>query len=253
MEPLIDARINDWIAKLDERFAQTGAQMDFAPWAVFVAYDIISEVGFGAPFGFIEQGTDVSGLIQGFHDGLVSVEPPVPGPGAEKRKKPLDGATRGRRVTDTLGPLQTPFGILARLYPFTNWMKSTFLGKYLVASPEQDSGIGTLMRFRDRLIKERLRAVADGATGGRTDLLQTFLDARDDKGEPLDMEYVRAEILLVLLAGADTTGTQLQAMMMYLMKNPRVYARLMEELDGATRRGELSEVSRPHTWISGGG
>lgn len=72
MEPLIDARITDWIAKLNERFAETGKQMDFAPWAVFVAYDIISEVGFGEPFGFIEQGTDVSGLIQGFHDGLVS-------------------------------------------------------------------------------------------------------------------------------------------------------------------------------------
>lgn len=71
MEPLIDVRIRDWIAKLNERFAETGAQLDFAPWAVFVAYDIISEVGFGAPFGFIEQGTDVSGLIQGFHDGLV--------------------------------------------------------------------------------------------------------------------------------------------------------------------------------------
>lgn len=25
----------------------------------------------GAPFGFVEQGKDVGGLIQGFHDGLV--------------------------------------------------------------------------------------------------------------------------------------------------------------------------------------
>jgi hypothetical protein len=102
-----------------------------------VAYDIISEVGFGAPFGFIEQGKDVEGLIQGFHDGLV------------------------------------PFGLMARLYPFTNWMKSTFLGKYMVASPEQDSGIGILMRFRDRLIKERYDDVASGKNLGRIDLLQT--------------------------------------------------------------------------------
>lgn len=47
MEPLIDDRINHWISKVDERFAKTHEKMDFAPWAVYVAYDIISEVGFG--------------------------------------------------------------------------------------------------------------------------------------------------------------------------------------------------------------
>lgn len=137
MEPLIDTNIEYWLDKLDTLFAKTGAKFDFTPWAVYMAYDIISEVGFGAPFGFIEQGKDVEGLIQGFHDGLV------------------------------------PFGIMARLYPFTNWVKSTFLGKYLVATPEQQSGIGTLMRFRDRLIKERFEDIEAGKTNGRIDLLQT--------------------------------------------------------------------------------
>lgn len=47
MEPLIDTRIQHWIERLDERFAGAHKKMDFAPWAVFVAYDIISEVGFG--------------------------------------------------------------------------------------------------------------------------------------------------------------------------------------------------------------
>lgn len=66
-----------------------------------------------------------------------------------------------------------PFGIMARLYPFTNWVKSTWAGKYLVASPEQDSGIGTLMRFRDRLIEKRYQDIRDGVDIGQTDLLQT--------------------------------------------------------------------------------
>lgn len=63
---------------------------------------------------------------------------------------------------------------MARLYPFTNWVKSTWMGKYLVASPEQDSGIGTLMRFRDGLIQQRQRDIEDGKTNGRMDLLQTY-------------------------------------------------------------------------------
>ncbi len=47
------------------------------------------------------------------------------------------------------------------------------MGKYLVASPEQDSGIGTLMRFRDKLIQQRYKDIEAGTTDGRTDLLQT--------------------------------------------------------------------------------
>ena len=137
MEPLVDEQIQKWAETLDQKFATTRENFDFAPWAVYMAYDVISSVGFGAPFGFIEQGSDIEGLIKGFHDGLV------------------------------------PFGIMARLYPFTNWVKSTFLGKYLVASPEQDSGIGTLMRFRDRLIAQRYKDIEAGTTNGRTDLLQT--------------------------------------------------------------------------------
>lgn len=172
-----------------------------------MAYDIISEVGFGAPFGFVESGSDVGGLIQGFHDGLV------------------------------------PFGLMARLYPFTNWVKSTSWGaKNLVAHPGQDSGIGTLMRFRDKLLTQRLADMEAGTKGERIDLLQTFLDARDADGKPLSTDYIKAEILLVLLAGADTTGTSFQAMMFYVLSTDGVYDKLMAELDAATRAGELSSL-----------
>lgn len=207
MEPLIDHRISDWLAKLKLRFGDTGKEFDFAPWAVYMAYDIISEVGFGAPFGFVESESDVGGLIQGFHDGLL------------------------------------PFGLMARLWPFTNFIKKTPLGKYLIAKPEDDSGIGMLMRFRDKLMEQRLQDVAAGKVD-RVDLLQTFIDARDEDGNPLEIPYIKAEILLVLLAGADTTGTAFQAMMAYIMGTPNVYDRMMAEIDEQTRNGNLSEMPK---------
>ncbi|KAJ5097471.1 hypothetical protein N7456_008192 [Penicillium angulare] len=205
MEPLIDARIKEWNTKLDETFAKSEEAFDFSWWAVFMAYDIISEIGFGAPFGFIEKGEDIGGLIQGFHDGLPA------------------------------------FGLLARLHPFTSWIKTTFLKKYLVATPADDSGIGVLMRFRDRLINQRLEDLKSDKKK-QVDLLQMLLEARTDEDKPLVVEYIRAEVLLVLLAGADTTGTAFQAMVQFLLENPKAYERMMEEIDNAVRKGLISSM-----------
>lgn len=54
-----------------------------------------------------------------------------------------------------------------------------------------------------------------------------MLDARTEADEPLDLEYVKAEVLLVLLAGADTTGTSFQAMIHYIMADQAVYNRMI--------------------------
>ena len=206
MEPLIDARMQEWANTISERFANTGKPFDLCDWAVFMAYDIVSEIGFGAPFGFVSAGDDVGDLIKGFHEGMLV------------------------------------FGLMARFHPFMTWIKTTPLGRFFTAKPEDKSGIGTLMRYRDKLLAERLEDIGAGKASGRVDLLQTFLDARLEDGQPLDHEYIKAEILLVLLAGADTTGTTFQAMFFYIITTPGVYDRMMAEIDEATAKGQLSTI-----------
>lgn len=41
-----------------------------------------------------------------------------------------------------------------------------------MAKPEDDSGIGTLMGFRDKLLDQRMQDIRAGKAGGRMDLLQ---------------------------------------------------------------------------------
>ena len=101
---------------------------------------MIGEIDLSAPFGFIKTASDVSGMIKAFEDGA-----PI-------------------------------FGLLERLYPFTIWIKNTWVGqKYVVAKPANKSGWGTFLRLRDKIIDQRRRDLKAGSLGGGVDLLQTFV------------------------------------------------------------------------------
>jgi cytochrome P450 len=69
-----------------------------------------------------------------------------------------------------------------------------------------------------------------------------FLDSRTAEGKPLDINYIKAELLLVLLAGSDTTGTTFQSFMNLIFTHPTVYAKLLMEIDQATKDGKLSDM-----------
>lgn len=130
--------------------------------------------------------------------------------------------------------------ILNRLYPFLKLAKRTWLGrKYFEASAKGNSGLGVLLKLRDKLLDRRLEDLASGMDG-RQDLLQTFLKTRTADDEPLDIEYIKSEILLVLLAGADTTGTVMQGLVHQCITRPDIYKKLVGEIDAADVGGHLS-------------
>jgi cytochrome P450 len=56
----------------------------------------------------------------------------------------------------------------------------------------------------------------------------------------LEIAYVKAEAMVILLAGAGTTGATIQTLVMYLLNSPSTFAKVMSEVDSATKRGLLS-------------
>ncbi len=70
----------------------------------------------------------------------------------------------------------------------------------------------------------------------------SFLAARDADDRPLDIEYVKAEAFLTLIAGGNTVGSSLNSFLENILTRPDVYEKLMAEVDGATKAGKLSPM-----------
>jgi cytochrome P450 len=68
-------------------------------------------------------------------------------------------------------------------------------------------------------------------THERDDILSMFLEARHDDGSPMSNQELRDELMTMLVAGHETTASQLAWVFAVLPRQPRVTRRLQEEID----------------------
>ncbi|RPA86367.1 cytochrome P450 [Ascobolus immersus RN42] len=196
MESDIDILVLELIKQLDTRFATTGKACDFALWAQYFAYDVVADVAFGKPLGFIEAGSDVGQLVENFH-----------------RSLPAAGVmVRAHWLAD----------LLVKIPGFT----------YLMPKSGDTVGVGALMTFRDKLIKERIK---EGNSGKKADLLYHFLNAKNADGTPMTFKEIGDECYLILVAGSDTTAATIRYLIRNLIKpgNEAMLEKLHAELSQA--------------------
>ncbi|KAF9208174.1 hypothetical protein BGZ49_009571 [Haplosporangium sp. Z 27] len=95
--------------------------------------------------------------------------------------------------------------------------------------------------FAYGVIKKRRQEAADNEKSDRKDLMQLFMDASDDNGEPLSDEMLKDELINMILAGRDTTAQAL-SWMFYLMhragSSPQILSQLTEEIDSVLNGGD---------------
>lgn len=215
-EPYMHANLRLFVDQLDalvEKSTQRGengqkeAHFDCLPWFNYLAFDIIGDLAFGAPFGMLNTGVDLAEIRES------PDSPPI-------YASAIDILNRRGEVSATLG-------CFPQLKPYARWLPDPFFSKGLNA-------VQNLAGIAIARVKSRIENPPDIE---RKDLLSRLQEGRDEKGEPLGREELTAEALTQLIAGSDTTSNSSCALLNYLCRNPRVHEKLQKELDAAIPDG----------------
>lgn len=188
----------------EEANPKTGyASIDALNWFNYLAFDIIGDLAFGAPFGMLREGRD-------FAEVRASPDAPV------KYAPAIEVLNRRGEVSGTLG-------IYPWLKPYAKYLPDKFFRDGLEAV-EDLAGIAVAR------VSERLKPGA-AESNTRVDLLARLMEGKDQNGEKLGREELTAEALTQLIAGSDTTSNTACAMLYWCLKTPGVVEKLQETLD----------------------
>ncbi|KND91557.1 Benzoate 4-monooxygenase [Tolypocladium ophioglossoides CBS 100239] len=211
-EPYVRENLRVFVRRLDQLIAasphrsdagEREARVDCLPWFNYLAFDIIGDLAFGAPFGMLASGADVAEIRAS------PASPPVYAPA-------IDILNRRGEVSATLG-------CLPQLQPYAQWLPDAFFRK----------GLSAVQSLAGIAIARVTSRIDNPPAEQRRDLLARLMEARDDQGAPLGREELMAEALTHLIAGSDTTSNSSCALMNYLARTPRALSRLQAELDAA--------------------
>ncbi|KAL2022359.1 hypothetical protein VTK56DRAFT_5426 [Thermocarpiscus australiensis] len=211
-EPYIHSNLELFIRQLDSLIERStspdgAAYVDCLHWFNYLAFDVIGDLAFGAPFGMLSAGADMAEV-------RASPEsPPIYAPAIE--------------ILNRRGEVSATLGTLPELKPFAKYLPDPFFSKGLHAV-ENLAGIA-IARVKARL--------ENPPEAHRKDLLQRLMEGRDEKGEPLGRQELTAEALTQLIAGSDTTSNSSCALLYHAVRTPGVMQKLQAELDAAVPAG----------------
>lgn len=117
----------------------------------------------------------------------------------------------------------------------------------------QGGSTGAIARFARARLDERLKqpkttlhSPKNTHTRSRKDFLYRFLQAKEQYPEVVNDHQVFSYTVANMNAGSDTTAISLRAILYYTLKNPRVKAKLHQELNTAY---QSKRISLPVSWI----
>jgi benzoate 4-monooxygenase len=180
------------------------AKIDSLHWFNYLAFDIIGDLAFGAPFGMLEKGKDIAEIRKN-PDAPVSYAPAV-------------------EVLNRRGEVSATLGIMPWLKPYAKYLPDPFFSKGL-AAVENLAGIAVAR------VSARLDASKSDDAKQRVDLLARLMEGKDESGQKLGRAELTAEALTQLIAGSDTTSNTSCTILYWVLRTPGVIEKLQAELD----------------------
>ena len=207
-EPYIHGNLELFVKQWDSLIKNTtqadgSIHLDCLKWFNYLAFDVIGDLAFGAPFGMLAAGADIAEIRAS------PTSPPEYAPAIE--------------ILNRRGEVSATIGCLPEIKPYASWLPDPFFSQGQ-AAVKSLAGIA-IARVKDRL--ENPPPVT------RKDLLERLMEGRDEKGEPLGREELTAEALTQLIAGSDTTSNSSCALLFHAVRTPGVMQKLQAELDKA--------------------
>ncbi|KAL9710326.1 hypothetical protein Ac2012v2_006624 [Leucoagaricus gongylophorus] len=183
---------------------------DCLPWANYLAFDIIGDLAFGAPFGMIEAAQDVAHVAKDPKSMMNSY-------GREATREELK-TIPAVKILNSRGEYSMSMGSIP-----PHWRS---IVRHLPGWRQGGADVKTLAGIAIAAVSKRLATPTD-----RSDLLSNLQAGRDCNGNPLGRGELTAEALTLLIAGSDTTSNSTCAILYYLARNRHVQDKLQRELD----------------------
>ncbi|KAI0646535.1 cytochrome P450 monooxygenase pc-bph [Trametes meyenii] len=185
---------------------------DSLPWYNYLAFDIIGDLAFGAPFGMLVACKDSAPVAVSTKDAMA-----VYGQQAEYKVEHFPAV----QVLNDRGEYSASMGVIPPI-----WRP---LVKRIPWYSRGNQAVQRLAGIAVAAVARRLATPVDD----RKDLLGKLQEARDDNDNLMGREELTAEALTQLIAGSDTTSNSSCAITYYLAKYQHVQEKLHKELDEA--------------------
>lgn len=229
-EPSVDSATAIFLDQTESLFSSRNAVCDFAQWLQWYAFDVVGEITYSKRHGFIEGAEDVDGMVSylGWIFGYVAVVCVV-----------AVSLCTSRHLCPTQVGQIPPLDILLLKNPVLRVLDWLGLNPFSFA----------VVRFARARIRERLSENNTGIPASRRgDLLDMFLKAKEERPDFFHEGRVLTMAVSMAFAGSDTTAISLAAVFYYLLRNPKCYGKLLDEIDDAARSGVID--NRPTGMIS---